>query len=131
MARVHLFTPSSSNERRRHSPEHNIAEEPSAPTLPEDITTSEHENKTISVSSQPTLEEQQQPNLDIDTSSPALSHTFMTAPSSPEQKGDNDNLTDQLTASSAALTAALLQNAHGNNDMVGAVAAALSVKPGI
>lgn len=41
------------------------------------------------------------------------------------------DLTEQLTTSSAALTAALLQNAHENNDMVGAVAAAFSVKSGM
>jgi hypothetical protein len=125
MARVHLFTPSSSNERHRHAPENTIAEEAPVPSLIKE----EHENKTISVSSQPI--EEQQPNLDVDTSSPSLSHAaFMTAPSSPEQQQQNDD-NNLLTTSSAALTAALLQNAHGTNDMIGAaVAAALSSKQG-
>ncbi|KAI7907999.1 uncharacterized protein BX663DRAFT_17235 [Cokeromyces recurvatus] len=124
MARVHLFTPSSANDRRRHMPEyHHITEEAPIPTTTSD-------NRTISAQQQ-----EEGHTLDVDAiSSPSISKinstlTTLTAPSSPEQKDKRESLTSQITSSSAALTAALLQNAHGNNDMMGAVAAALSVKP--
>ncbi|KAI9483121.1 MAG: hypothetical protein EXX96DRAFT_556946 [Benjaminiella poitrasii] len=129
MARVHLFTPSSASDKRRHTPEyHHITEEAPAPTLASD-------NRTISAQQQEeghTLDVDAIGSPSISKISSALTTTIATSPSSPsspEQEDKTESLADQITSSSAALTAALLQNAHGNNDMMGAVAAALSVKP--
>jgi hypothetical protein len=131
MARVHLFTSSTQPYNYKRGPENNISvEEPSL--LPsEDII----DNTTIS--------EQPDSHVSATISSPSKATTdaaatvaetttnhSITARSSPDQQQQQESLANQLTSSSAALTAALLQTAHGNNDMVGAVAAALSVKPG-
>jgi phosphate/sulfate permease len=106
MARVHLFSSLSSTPHSRHSPEYDsLVEDPPLPSK-------DSENITISVTPQ-------EEGLQVEST-----------PASPSAGKTEQEKTNELTSSSAALTAALLQNAHGNNDMVGAVAAAFSVKPG-
>ncbi|KAI8974296.1 hypothetical protein BDB01DRAFT_806955 [Pilobolus umbonatus] len=101
MARVHCFN---NNTDKRHR-EYQLTEEP----ILTDTTTLHEESHT----------------LDVDAiASPSSSRIESTSPEPTEM-----SLTNHLRSSSAALTAALLQNAHGNIDVVGAVAAALSVKP--
>jgi hypothetical protein len=133
MARVHLFSSLSSTPHSRHSPSpeyDTIAEDP---PLPSKDSNSESHNITISVTPQ-------EERLQVESSTAELKHQqqqpqqqqqqYSKAPSPEITEREKNALTNELESSSAALTAALLQNAHGNSDMVGAVAAALSVKPG-
>lgn len=124
MARVHLFSSLTSTPHSRHSPSPEydaLTEDPALPSKD-----SESHNITISV----TQEEGTQ--VESSAASPStknIENDNTTSSEAVEQ--EKTALTNELTSSSAALTAALLQNAHGNNDMAGAVAAALSsVKPG-
>lgn len=61
-----------------------------------------------------------------------IDNTTIVENASSDSSSSNDDVdeTTQLVTSNAALTAALLQNARENNDMVEAVAAAFSVKTG-
>ncbi|KAF7731452.1 hypothetical protein EC973_000260 [Apophysomyces ossiformis] len=110
MARVHLFSSSTPHHERCSRSSSNGEEfldnEAPAPQLA--TTTTTEEGHTLDVTAVPS------PNP--------------TETSSSEPPKESLNLS-QFRSSSAALTAALLQNAHSDVDVVGAMAAALSVKP--
>ncbi|KAL7328712.1 hypothetical protein PS15p_206942 [Mucor circinelloides] len=122
MARVHLFTTSTAphHERRRQSPspEHSIADDAPSPST---------ENITIAANATPIQEDVNTLEVDaVAAASPStvkIGHASMSTPASPNEDQQQD-----LASSTAALTAALLQSAHGHEDVSNAAVAAMSGK---
>lgn len=131
MARVHLFTSSTTphHERRRQSlsPEHSIADDAPSPST---------ENITIAANATPTHEDVSTVDVDAVAAAAAaaspstvnMSQASLSTPASP--LASHEQQQHDLASSTAALTAALLQSAHGHEDVSNAVAAALSGKSG-
>ncbi|KAG0173008.1 hypothetical protein DFQ28_006344 [Apophysomyces sp. BC1034] len=112
MARVHLFSSSTPHHERRSR----------ASSNDEDFLDNEGPAPQLAAAAAGTAEEGH--TLDV-TAVPSPSSTEVSPAEAPKEAL---NLS-QFRSSSAALTAALLQNAHSDVDVVGAMAAALSVKP--
>ncbi|GAN08086.1 conserved hypothetical protein [Mucor ambiguus] len=126
MARVHLFTTSTTphHERRRQSlsPEHSIADDAPSPST---------ENITIAANTTSTQEDVNA--LEVDAvaaaaASPSTVNMSQASVSTPASPSSHEQQQHDLASSTAALTAALLQSAHGHDDVSNAVAAALSGK---
>ncbi|CEP12457.1 hypothetical protein [Parasitella parasitica] len=117
MARVHLFTASTPHSERRRqslSPEcNNIADDAPCPST---------ENVTIAANTTPVLSHEDATTLDVDAVGASPSTRKLSTPASPTQQQQQQD----IASSTAALTAALLQSAHANEQAMNAVAVAMS-----
>ncbi|KAI8638589.1 hypothetical protein BD408DRAFT_435918 [Parasitella parasitica] len=117
MARVHLFTSSTPHsERGRQSPS------PECNDIADDAPCPSTENITIAANETPTLSHEDANTLDVDAVAASPTSIKLSTPASPHLQHPQQD----LASSTAALTAALLQSAHENEQATDTVAATIS-----